>query len=107
MTDKLLGRPPCEQPGRIGYGSYDDTMNLVERLLSPGPYVLGERFSAIDCYFASQLGWGAMTKCLEPRPAFDAYLARCTERPAHQRFIAQAAEWIAKYAALQAATRSV
>ena len=101
MTDRILGRPPSDQAGRLGYGTYDDTLDVLERVLAPGPFVLGERFSAIDVYYASQLGWGVMTKTLDPRPAFDAYLARCTERPAHQRFMQQAAEWGAKYTALQ------
>jgi glutathione S-transferase len=101
MTDKMLGRPPSEQPGRLGYGTYEETLDVLESVLSPGPYVLGDRFSAIDCYFASQLTWGAMTKCLDPRPTFDAYLTRCAERPAHKRYMQQAAEWIAKYTALQ------
>ncbi|HEY5935301.1 MAG TPA: glutathione S-transferase family protein, partial [Kofleriaceae bacterium] len=104
MTDRLLGRPPSDQAGRLGYGTYDDTMNVLASVLSPGPFVLGERFSAIDVYFASQLGWGVMAKTLDPRPVFDAYLARCGERPAHQRFLRQAAEWNAKYAALQASS---
>ena len=104
MTDRLLGRPPSDQAGRLGYGTYDDTMNVLASVLDPGPYVLGERFSAIDVYYASQLGWGVMSKTLDPRPVFDDYLARCGERPAHKRFLEQATAWNAKYAALQAAT---
>lgn len=96
MTDKMLGRPVGDQAGRLGYGTYDDTMNALASVLDPGPFVLGDKFSAIDVYFASQLGWGVMAKTLEPRPAFDAYLARCSERPAHKRFTQQAREWSAK-----------
>lgn len=104
MTDRLLGRPPSDQAGRLGYGTYDDTMTVLASVLEPGPYVLGERFSAIDVYFASQLGWGVFSKTLDPRPVFDAYLSRCGARPAHRRFLEQATAWSAKYAALQAAS---
>ncbi len=72
----------------LGYGSYDATLNALEKAVTPGPFVLGERFSAVDVYLASQIGWGMGTKALEARPAFERYSARCTDRPAFKRFIA-------------------
>jgi glutathione S-transferase len=48
----------------------------------PGPYLLGDRFSAADVYVGSQVSFGMMTKGLEPAPAFQSYLARLAERPA-------------------------
>ena len=85
MVDKMAARPKVERPGMIGYGSYEDTLNAMEKALSPGPWILGERFSAADVYFGSQIGWGTFTKALEPRPAFQEYFGRCTQRPAYKR----------------------
>ena len=30
----------------LGYGSYEDTMNALEKAIQPGPFILGDRFSA-------------------------------------------------------------
>jgi glutathione S-transferase len=85
LIDKIFLRPPVERRGAVGYGSYEDTLNTLEVALAPGPFILGERFSAADVYVGSQVGWGLMTKGLEPRPAFEAYFARCSARPAYKR----------------------
>jgi glutathione S-transferase len=86
IVDRLFSRPPVERPSALGYGSYDDTLNALETAIAPGPYILGERFSAADVYIGSQIGWGLMTKSLEPRASFLAYSARLRERPAFKRF---------------------
>ena len=85
LVDRLFARPPVDRPGALGYGNYTDTLNALEQALAPGPYILGERFSAADVYVGSQIVWGMMTKSLEPRSAFEQYAARLSERPALQR----------------------
>ncbi len=85
IMDKMLARPPVERTGSIGYGTYEDTVRTLEHALTPGPYLLGDRFSAADVYIGSQIGFGLMTKTLEPTPTFAAYVARCHERPAFLR----------------------
>ncbi|MCU1278406.1 MAG: glutathione S-transferase [bacterium] len=89
VLDKRLERPPVERTGAIGYGSYEDTINALEQALTPGPFILGDRFSAADVYIASQIGWGLMTKGIEPRPTFVSYVKRTGARPAFQRAAAQ------------------
>ncbi|MBA3818914.1 MAG: glutathione S-transferase family protein [Deltaproteobacteria bacterium] len=89
-VDKMFSRAAVERPGALGYGSYEDTMNTLERAITPGPFVLGDRFSAVDVYLGSQIGWGLMAKTVEPRPAFAAYMERCSTRPAFQRASQQA-----------------
>jgi glutathione S-transferase len=88
IIDRMLERPASVPSMSLGYGSYDATLNALEKAVTPGPFVLGERFSAVDVYLASQIGWGLGTKALEARPAFERYSARCTDRPAFERFIA-------------------
>jgi glutathione S-transferase len=90
MLEKSFARPPVDQPGRLGYGTYEDTMAALERAVTPGPFVLGDRFSAADVYVGSQIDFGMRLKSIEPRPAFAAYQARLTERPAWKRFTSQA-----------------
>jgi glutathione S-transferase len=85
LVDKLFARPPVEREGALGWGNYADTLNALEKAITPGPYILGDQFTAADVYIASQIGWGMMTKSLEPRPAFEAYFARASARPAFER----------------------
>ena len=85
IIDKLFARPPVERKGALGYGSYEDTLNALESALKPGPYILGERFSAADVYVGAQLQWGLMVKALEPRPVFLQYVDRIGQRPALQK----------------------
>jgi len=90
MLDKMFSRPPPERRGAAGYGCYDDTMNVLETALSPGPFILRDRFSAADVYVASQIAFGVMMKTIEPRPAFQAYLELMEQRPARKRATDQA-----------------
>jgi glutathione S-transferase len=98
MTDRALQRPPVERPSTIGYGSYEDVLGALETAVTPGPFILGDRFSAADVYVGSQIGWGLMTKALEPRPVFVSYAARLRDRPAFARMAAQVEELAKKVA---------
>ena len=74
-----------------GWGSADRVADVLEQGISTGPWLLGERFSAADVMIGSDLYFGVdVFKIIEPRPAFAAYIERCTARPAFQR--AQAIE---------------
>lgn len=79
---------PPEKAAHVGYGSFDLTVGTLEKALSAGPYVAGERFTAADVYVGSQLGFGRMFDIVAPRPAFDAYIERLTAREAYQRAVA-------------------
>lgn len=90
VVDKLFARPPVERESAIGYGSYEAMLAVLETALSPGPYILGEAFSAVDVYVGSQIHWALMVKAIEPRPVFSQYVERCAARPAMQRLMAGA-----------------
>jgi glutathione S-transferase len=96
LVDRMLQRPPAQRPSALGYGCYEDTLGAIEKALTPGPFILGDRFSAADVYVGSQLRWGLMTKSLEPRPIFTAYVARLGERPASLRVTAQTEALLAR-----------
>jgi glutathione S-transferase len=82
-TNKALGFDvPDERKPMAGYGSLEDVLAALEIAVAKGPYLLGDRFSAVDVYLGSQIGWGMMFGTLEKRPAFEAYFARIASRPA-------------------------
>jgi glutathione S-transferase len=83
---KMLGvEVPAEKRATVGFGSPADVLNALERALSQGDYLLGDRFSAADVYLGSQVVWGIQFGTLEKRPAFEAYAARLMSRPAARR----------------------
>jgi glutathione S-transferase len=85
VLDHRVPRSGAPEPRALGYGTYKDTLDTLESALKPGPYVLGERFSAADVYIGAQIGWCLQMKALEPRPTFLAYVERLQARPAQQR----------------------
>jgi glutathione S-transferase len=91
-TDKQSPRTLEVRASALGYGTYEDVMNGIENAITPGPYILGDRFSAADVYLGSQIGWGLMVKTLEPRPVFGEYVARLAKRPAYVRFMEKSKE---------------
>jgi glutathione S-transferase len=87
ILDKMLARPPVERKTALGYGSYEDAVKTLETAVTPGPWILGERFSAVDVYVGSQVHFGIMTKSLEPTPVLQKYADRCSSRPALQKLL--------------------
>lgn len=76
---------PADKAGMAGYGSFEQVVDTLERAVTEGPWILGDRFSAADVYVGSQVGWGLQFKTLPERPAFVAYAARLSERAAAVR----------------------
>lgn len=92
LVDRGFQRTPIDRPSAIGYGTYEDTVNVLEKVIAPGPYVLGDQFSAADVFLGSLIGWGLMIKSLEPRPSFVAYQERLAQRDAFKRYEAATQE---------------
>lgn len=88
LIDRMFSRPRVERESALGYGSYESMLAGLERAMTPGPFILGAKFSAADVYMGSQIGWGTMVKALEPRPVLQAYFERLSARPAYQRVLA-------------------
>lgn len=81
VIDKMFARPPVERTGALGYGTYEDTLATLETALLPGPFILKERFTAVDVYVGSQIHWALMTKAIESRPVLQQYADRLAARP--------------------------
>lgn len=88
MLDVMMKRPEAPR-GSVGYGSYEDVLGALETMLAPGPWVLGETFSAPDVYLAAELAWAASFGApgITERPTLAAYIERARARPAFQKTI--------------------
>ncbi|MHB1303219.1 MAG: glutathione S-transferase family protein [Acidiphilium sp.] len=85
-TNKALGFDlPEDRRIMAGYGSFGDVMDTLERAVEGPAFLLGANFSAADVYVGSQIGFGLMFNSIERRPAFEAYWARVSDRPAMKR----------------------
>jgi glutathione S-transferase len=85
MTDRAFPRQEQPRRGTLGYGDFDTVMKVVAEAAAPGPYLLGEQFTAADVVLGSTLRWGMMFDLLPKRPEFVAYVNRLEQRPALQR----------------------
>lgn len=81
MVDIKYPRANSPSSSQLGHGNTQDVVNTLEQTLSKG-FLVGERFSAADLFMAASVGWWLFTKALEPRPAFEKYVALCQDRPA-------------------------
>ena len=87
VTARSLGLlAPPDKAAMAGYGSFDQVVEALETAVAgAGPWLLGDRFSALDVYLGSQIGWGLQFRSLPERDAFKAYAARLFQRPAAVR----------------------
>ncbi|WP_375463696.1 glutathione S-transferase family protein [uncultured Methylobacterium sp.] len=81
VIDRAMEREP---PPRMmsAYGDFDTVLAQVVAALTPGPWLLGARFSAADVLWGSALGWTVGFKLVPEEPAIMAYLARFQAREA-------------------------
>lgn len=88
LLDTMMKRPEAQRAS-VGYGSYDDVLGALETMLEPGPWILGERFSAADVYVGAELAWAASFGApgIAERPKLTGYIERAKARPAYQRTI--------------------
>ena len=86
VTNNSMGFEPNEQQQRmVGYGTYDTVVDVLDKQVAANAYVCGDRFTAADVYFGSQIIWGTQFGTLPPRDSFTAYADRLTRRPAYQK----------------------
>ena len=86
VTNASMNVPDTpELRGRVGYGSLGRVLDTLQWLLADREYILGDRFSAVDVYLGSQIGWGLVFGTMEERPGFRPYWERIAARPAAVR----------------------
>jgi glutathione S-transferase len=67
-----------------GWGEYDTVCQALEQALTPGPWLLGERFTAADVALGANISVALFTKMLPATPAIAAYNERLSARPAYK-----------------------
>lgn len=74
------------RPETAGFGTFDRVFDVLEAAVQPGPWLLGERFSAADVLIGADVHFGMdIFKIVPERPVLRAYVDRCLARPAFQR----------------------
>ncbi len=93
LIDTMFQRPAPENSAAMPYGTYGDMIGALKTALSPGPFILGDTFSAADVYIGSEINWAMMFGApqIKGDAVFEAYVARVKQRPAYLRVAPPAA----------------
>jgi glutathione S-transferase len=71
-------------PSMAGWGKPADVLDTLSAALIPGPWLLGDRFTAADVLIGSGMAYMLGFKVLPDRPEYLAYVERLEARPAHK-----------------------
>lgn len=71
--------------GTAGWVAVEEAMPIVIRQLEGGPYMLGDRFSALDVLYGTTFAMFAQSPMLPKSAAVEAYVQRMVTRPAFIR----------------------
>jgi glutathione S-transferase len=82
LTDLALKRET--PPSTAGWGKPAHVLDTLSAGLKPGPWLLGERFSAADVMVGSGVAYMLGFKILPERPEYVDYVARLEARPARK-----------------------
>lgn len=88
LTERMMRKDAPSLPkSSVGWGDYDDVIDTLEKTLSKGPYLFGEKFTAADLYIGAQLAWAVIFDAprVKDSQPIQAYLARIRERDAFKR----------------------
>jgi glutathione S-transferase len=75
--------------GTAGWVAVEEMIPALLARLSPGPYLLGENFSALDVLYGTTFAQFAQSELLPKSPLIDAYVQRIVARPAFARGMAR------------------
>ena len=105
ITAKSMGWDEPGKSAQLGYGTYDTTIDTLEKALTGKDYITG-RFSAADLLVGAYVNFYMnQFKIMEPRPVFAYYAARMTDRDAFRRASAIDGKLIAEAQAKQQETQ--
>jgi glutathione S-transferase len=102
LMDKAM-KHPAAPPSQSGYGDYDTMLGTLTAALRPGPYLLGEKFSAADILWGAALAWTTMFKLVPELPEIMAYIQRTNARPTFAKVRNEDAAFAARHEAEMAA----
>jgi glutathione S-transferase len=84
LIDKSQQRAPASAAASP-YGDYETMLATLAGQLEPGPYLLGDRFTAADVLWATALTWTTRFKLVPELPVIQQYIDRVNARPAFAR----------------------
>lgn len=90
VTAKVMGWTRREKGPR--FVTFEEMEPVFQKALDPGPFMLGENFSAADILFGSALHQFVPAKLFPPRPEYLDYIKRLNARPAYNRAMAKDAQ---------------
>lgn len=82
MIDRSMKREPAPQMSSP-YGDFESMVGTLLHQLRQGPYLLGERMTALDILWGVALNWMMMFKLMPEDPAAVEYVRRICARPAY------------------------
>jgi glutathione S-transferase len=97
LVDHSMQREPAAH-ATSPYGTWQEVLDAIVAQLTPGPWLLGERFTAADVLWGTALRWTTMFKLVPELPPVCEYIDRVRARPAMQRAEAKDAEFLARQA---------
>jgi len=68
----------------VGWGEFDVVRQALDHAVTPGPWLLGERFTAADVALGANISVALFNKMLPATPALDSYNERLSARPAYK-----------------------
>ncbi len=72
-------------PGALAWGEWDTMTGILADAMSPGPFLLGEQFTAADVMVGSTLAWAMGVGILPREGPMAPYVARIAARPSWAR----------------------
>jgi glutathione S-transferase len=84
VVNNSFGWAPAtpQDSSRTGYGSLDRVTRTLTGHLERNDYFADNRFTAVDVYVGSQIGWGLRFGTIPANDALTAYWERISTRPA-------------------------
>jgi glutathione S-transferase len=84
VVDKALKREPGPT-AMLPYGDLDTTINVLVAQLGAGPWMLGQRFTAVDVLWGTALTWMTGFGLVEAVPPIKSYVDAWKARPSVKR----------------------
>ncbi|MBK7421802.1 MAG: glutathione S-transferase family protein [Propionivibrio sp.] len=81
VVDRSQKREPAPQ-AMSPYGDFDTMFKTLTDQLAKGPYLLGDKFTALDVLWGTALTWITMYQLVPAEPVIQAYIDRVNARPA-------------------------
>jgi glutathione S-transferase len=85
VVDRAYPRKEAPPRAMLGYGDFDTAMDVLAHAVTPGPFLMGDKFTAADVVIGANVRWGMIFKMVPERKEFADYVARFVGRPAAKR----------------------